>query len=89
MDSLYFYTILRFQRLSEAFSSQSIRRISGDNKFYPTSQTEKDICTFFIFELSAIRRATLYARVLCGPTCIVTVLFERELQLALNLSSVY
>ena len=26
------------------------------------------MCTFFIFGLSAIRRATLYARVRCGPT---------------------
>ena len=34
MDSLYFYIILRFRRLSEASSSRSIRRINGDNEFY-------------------------------------------------------
>ena len=36
--------------------------------FNRDTKTEKDMRTFFIFGLSAIRRATLYVRVLCGPT---------------------
>ena len=55
MENLYFYTILRFRHLSETFSSRSIRRISSDNEFYSITQTEKDMCTFFIFDLPALR----------------------------------
>ena len=30
------------------------------------------MCTFFIFGLSAIRRATLYTHVLCEPSLMIT-----------------
>ena len=67
MDNSYFYVILRGLRLSKASSdSRSIRRISGDKEFYSIYPIEKgyfiryilskkDMCTFFVFGLSAIR----------------------------------
>ena len=68
MDNSYFYIILRFRRLSDASSSRAIRTISGDDEVIRYAQTEKDMCTFFIFGCLLYARATLYARALCGPT---------------------
>ena len=54
-----FYIILRFRRLSEASSSRSIRRISGDNEFhsiYPNGKGYVYIVDDFVFRSASNRR---------------------------------
>ena len=69
MDNSYFYVVLKFRRLNEASSSRSIRRISGDKEFYSIYPIGKGYVHIFSYlDCLLYARATLYVRVLCGPT---------------------